>query len=549
MKTFNSISSFIAYLRLVCDTRIIVSLIFVFCNFNFSTLHAQDCFPDIEPPVLICKKIDTLMLGWCGNEQVYASEFVNYTVDNCSKYVKITFDKEGKLEWIESFFLSIGLDTSNNFITIYAHDDAGNVSSCSSFCFPVYMKTYNIKCNILSDNNFYEESDKIQLNIKTEDDKLHQSSTSQFSNLAEFEFSISSISAIKSLDLQAIDKPFKYWTITTADLIEASRFIINAGRYSTPINYLSADTNCDGEINILDLYKTYQYILGAIVKDDCIGQPVLRFVDLNGTILGTEIPYSIQKPIIPTIAFCQRRDINRSLKSTTIPFNNPVSRITGTPIYWKTKNQILQKDQIYQIEFELSDSSTLFAMQGNFSFDPDLIELDTFYSNFLSSNYSNRSPNDFQWVWLNNSNPKLEHIFPKITFQIKAKADVKLNEAFIKNTHSISNMLVDAQGNASPLEIEFSKIIAGPKKELEELNLVVKTNLWNDDVFLIGKINTNTTGYIKIFNLAGALILNKAIFVTDGNVNEHIAIQQPGFYILQFESPAGDRKSIRFQKF
>ena len=113
------------------QSRILFSILLI-CLFIPKISDAQDCFPDTEPPVLICKKIDTLMLGWCGNVQIYASEFVKSVVDNCSPRVKITFDREGRLEDADLILLLVGLDTSNNFITIYAHDNAGNVSSCSS---------------------------------------------------------------------------------------------------------------------------------------------------------------------------------------------------------------------------------------------------------------------------------------------------------------------------------------------------------------------------------------------------------------------------------
>lgn len=64
--------------------------------------------------------------------------------------------------------------------------------------------------------------------------------------------------------------------------------IVHSSRYPSAMNYLSADTNCDGEINLLDLYKTLQFILGNIVKDDCIAKPLARFLNDSGVLLGTE---------------------------------------------------------------------------------------------------------------------------------------------------------------------------------------------------------------------------------------------------------------------
>lgn len=536
MKTLSSISSFFAYLRLVCDTRIILNLIFVFSNFNFPTLHAQDCFPDIEPPVLICKKIDTLMLGWCGNEQVYAWEFVNYTVDNCSKYVKITFDKEGKLEWIESFILSIGLDTSNNFITIYAHDDAGNVSECSSYCLPVSISNYKVLCKLQGDYNYAEELDKLQLGIRTQDTIIHPTTLISNSDPLDFRASISNINRLKSIVLNAVDLPFNYWFISTVDLIEASRIIINTSKYSSGMNYLSADTNCDGEINLLDLNKTYDYFLGKIDKDDCISKPLLKFINDSGLVLGNEISYELNQKSIPNIGFCQRGDINRETKYPYIQLINPISQIAGVPFYWKTKNQNLIKGQNYLVEFELSDSLNLFGLQGNFNFDPDLIQIDTFYSNLNSYFGSHRYSDDIQWIWLNLSNPKFEHQFPKISCQITAKADGMLRNAFITGNQSITNMVIDANGNSFPLEIEISAISSTNTSLKDALNFEVISKPGMDEVSIrVGSIPFEKVN-LSMYHLDGSLFLQRVVHLQNGQLEELLHIPIPGFYFFQLST-------------
>lgn len=506
MKNTNKQCALKGFLRQLRIPIFLNSFLFIFCSFFVSSIQAQDCFPDTEAPVLVCKKIDTLLLGWCGNETVYAIEFAAYAVDNCSRYVKLTFDKEGKIEYYESYWLLRALDASNNYITIYAHDEAGNVSECSSYCLPVSISNYKVLCKLRGDYYYIEELDKLKLGIRTQDTVIHPTALISNSDPLDFRASISNINRLKSIVLNAVDLPFNYWFISTVDVIEASRIIINTSKYSSGMNYLSADTNCDGEINLLDLYKTYDYFLGKIDKDDCITKPLLKFINDSGLVLGNEISYELNQKSIPNIGFCQRGDINRETKYPYIQLINPISQIAGVPFYWKTKNQNLITGQNYLVEFELSDSLNLFGLQSNFSFDPDLIQIDTFYSNLTSYFSSHKYSDDIQWIWLNLSNPKFEHQFPKISCQITAKADTKLGEAFKPTVQTISNFLVDASGNARPIGIEFSKV-AGNHTTLNDAEWLQVTPIPSQGIVKISAmVSKEQVGYLELIDVNGILI-------------------------------------------
>jgi len=528
MKTSNTHELNTEYVRNL-PSKILFSILLI-CLFIPKISDAQDCFPDTEPPVLICKKIDTLLLGWCGNETVYAGEFVAYAVDNCSRYVSLTFDKEGKMTYIESFWLSMILDASNNYVTIYAHDEAGNVSECSSYCLPVSISNYKVLCKLQGDYNYTEELDKLKLGIRTQDTVIHLTTLISNSGPLDFRASISNITSLKSIVLKAIDLPFKYWFISTADLIEASRFIINTSKYPSGMNYLSADTNCDGEINLQDIYKTYEYILGKIDKDDCIAKPLLKFINDSGLVLGNEIGYELNQKSIPNIGFCQRGDINRETKYPYVQLNNPVSIFSGRPLFWKTKNQNLVKGQDYLIEFKLSDSMYLFGLQSNFSFDPDLIQVDTFYSNLNSYFSSHKYSDDIQAIWLNLSNPKFEHQFPKISFQITAKADTKIDEVFKPTVQTISNFLVDASGNARPIGIEFSKV-KGIHDVLEDAEWLQITPMPSQGIVKISAlVSKEQIGQLELIDVNGILVHKQLLKFQNAPLQVDIPKVKSGMY-------------------
>lgn len=550
MKTLSSISSFFAYLRLVCDTRIIVSLIFVFSNFIFPTLHAQDCFPDIEPPVLICKQDYLFRYGSCGNETHHASEFVNYAVDNCSK-VTLSFDREGLIVFPELIQLIYDLMSPSGEIQIFARDESGNVSTCSSkvILYPPDVSK-NIKFNVLSKLDWTEPEDyaKIKIKFKTSDQQIHDIYIHKFGEELDLWASYRPEFKIVSLIAEAKNETFSHNEITTKDLVYIQRRIVGLNWMQGDINFISGDVDCNEELNILDLYKIFNYMMGFQTQDSCLAAPLVVFSNATKHYLGNEIPY-VENSTNPYQLILNQKGNVFSEIGIDQNIQNKRSTFLGPAYLWKTDNIYCEANHEYTIEFKFNCLDSIFGFQTNLAFDSSKIEIHNFESNHSYITSHLISENDLKYSWINGININFKNEPFKIKLRILAKKDVLLRNAFYPSNQTISNFMVDAQGNASPIEIEFSKIIAGPKKELEELNLVVKTNLWNDDVFLIGKINTNTTGYIKLFNLTGALILNKAIFVTDGNVNEHIAIQQPGFYILQFESPDGDRKSIRFQKF
>lgn len=505
MKTSNTHELNTEYVRNL-QSKILFSILLI-CLFIPKISDAQDCFPDTEPPVLICKKIDTLMLGWCGNVQIYASEFVKSVVDNCSPRVKITFDREGRLEDADLILLLVGLDTSNNFITIYAHDNAGNVSSCSSFCFPVSMLNLKVDCNILSDYRYFEdETNKIELSIRTEDNKLHPTTITNKWYPMRFEGTISSISNPKSIVINSLDFAFDHWNISPADIIEASRMIVHSSRYPSAMNYLSADTNCDGEINLLDLYKTLQFILGNIVKDDCIAKPLARFLNDSGVLLGTETDFNFNANTLQKMGFCQRGDIDRENLFPNVSFFNPVSQIQGDPVNWKVKNQLLERNLNYVLDFEFSDSMKLFGLQFNVNFDTSLVHIDTVYSNFIGTQFNRIYPNDIQWVCWNTLDPQIDHVLPRITFHLTAKEDAKVGEVFKPTVQTISNFLVEASGNARPIGIEFSKVV-GNHNTLNDAEWLQVTPIPSQGVVKISAmVSKEQVGYLELIDVNGILI-------------------------------------------
>lgn len=256
--------------------RVICTLIFLFSFFISG--ESQDCLNDTIPPEIICKQNYIYRYGPCGNEQIYASEFVISAIDNCSK-VKITFDREGKNWWEDSFILWMDPNWPNGQIRIYASDTSGNVSECmATYIAKPSEQTKFFTCRFITELD--DEIDKIQLKVRTNDNTIYNANFIKNSNdILDFYVTIDGDQSIKSLIVEALNKPFVRDHITTKDQVVTLRQIIGIESYSSPVNYISEDTDCNGEINLLDVYKSRKYVEGLISTDSCLGKPILYFID------------------------------------------------------------------------------------------------------------------------------------------------------------------------------------------------------------------------------------------------------------------------------
>lgn len=521
--------------------RIVITQIVLFSFFISG--KSQDCLNDTIPPEIICKQNYIHRAGWCGNYEVYASEFVLSAVDNCSR-VKITFDKEGKNEWADSFILGMDPNWPNGQITIYARDTSGNVSECIATYTIVYsiMSTFNYKLISCVDDDL--DHDKIQLKLRTNDNKTHIANlVKNNSNSLEFQITLESNLSIQSIILEALDKPFIRDNISTFDQIETLRQIVGIGRYSSPVNFISADTDCNGEVNFLDVYTSRQYLLGNISVDSCLGKPILYFIDESGNMLGPEIPYQKNPIKSPTIAFNRIGDINRDLPNPGTPLINQVTKFGGEPLLWKALEINCVKGNRYAVDFTLNDSSSLFGMQCNFAFDPNLIELDTFYTNY-TTNYPIQQiySNDIQIAWMNTFNPKFENNYPKTTILFTATSDFTLSKAFKSAHQSISNFAIASNGAVKPIAIEFSIVSAADNASNDNPWIKISNDISGYISNIFGNIAPFQETEMSMYNIYGQSILNQKIITIDGNINQSVQLSSPGVYLVVLTLP--NRKQL-----
>lgn len=512
--------------------RVICTLIFLFSFFISG--ESQDCLNDTVPPVIICKQDFIYRTGSCGNDLVFASEFVLTAFDNCTP-VSITFDKEENYRWLELGTFWCYQTGPFCEITIYARDTFGNVSECISTYKMVPKTNYDlISCELIY--GFPREIDKINLKFRTNTNTVYSTVKDKYSNKLSFWATYDGLETINSLILDVFDTPFTEYRITDFDLIETLYLIIGQGRYLSPVNYKSADSDCNGEVNLIDVYRTKKYQVQIPYAEPCLGKPLLYFIDSNGNILGREIPY-VEDPIeLPIIAYNIIGEINRYLPDPGIAFNNPVTKYAGNPVIWNTKEINCQKGNQYAVDFTLNDSVSLFGLQCNFEFDSNLIRVDNFSTNFTYLN-KNIYPTDIRLNWVNGFGPKFENDYPKATILFTAKSDFKLSDAFKPSEQSISNFAITSDGTVRPIVTSFSFVNAADHEDKDSPWIKVSTTSADPTIHIWGSIAQFDEAELFIHNIYGQTIYKQKIRTSDGQINEFIQVSNPGVYILDLKLP------------
>ncbi|MBK6860061.1 MAG: hypothetical protein IPK91_07795 [Saprospiraceae bacterium] len=547
MKTKQWISSIYGLCRLVSGTIIYGGLLLVLCFSSNTKLQAQDCFPDIEPPVLICKQDYLFMYGWCGNETHHPLEFVNYVVDNCSK-VKVSFDREGLIVYVELFQLLYDLMSPSGEIQIFARDESGNVSSCTSkvILYPPDKST-NIKLSVLSKLDWTEQEDysNIILKFRTSDQQIHGTYIQKYGE--NFDTWASYRPELKIISLIAEPKNgyFSHNNLTTYDLINIQRRIVGFNAIKGDFNFVSADVDCNEELNILDLYKIQAYIYGFIDQDSCLAAPLITFTNATGEYLGNEIPFVENSNSPYQLILNQKGNvfIDNSIWQT---INNKVSKVSGKPFNWKTKDFQLEANKEYTFEFLLDCTDSIFGMQSNFAFDSSKINIQHVEGSVPYIMYYQLSENDLKFDWINRQNINFNTNPYKIKLRIIAKADGMLSEAFNITKQSITNMLVDGMGNAYPIEIKFTKIKEYPSKESALLNVNVFAGPSSQTVWLKGTVLPFENGILRILSMDGKEFSTKRIDSSTGLVNELIELPHAGHLLIQLNLTNGLSKTIRY---
>jgi len=111
-----------------------------------------------------------------------------------------------------------------------------------------------------------------------------------------------------------------------------------------------------------------------------------------------------------------------------------------------------------------------------------------------------------------------------------------LRNAFITGNQSITNMVIDANGNSFPLEIEISEISATNTSLKDALNFEVISKPGMDEVSIrVGSIPFEKVN-LSVYHLDGRSFLQRVVHLQNGQLEERFYIPIPGFYFFQLST-------------
>lgn len=500
----------------------------------FSFLRSQDCQNDTLPPVIICKDSVTLRFGWCGNEMIYPSEFIQHVSDNCSLQ-SISFDRDGMKQDLDILHFHLQYGNSNT-IPIYATDSSGNVGSCLVY-YKISDETFypSVTINLQVFTEFYNEDyDRFKIGLQSQDAKVFWNSFNAYKG-SKLPLNIGDYITPKNLRVGINENQIPERSlITTSDMIMVIKHILGIQSFEQTINKLNADINEDGTIDIRDVKAQYDHII-YMNSTDSLYKPKYKasFVEPDGRPLADSIEYSH----IPTtqyyVSLDQLGNINRSIPFSQIIPREPLTQFNGPTSYWETKDIFCKKGQSYLLRFRLTDSSYFFAIQSGLEYLPECLKVDTIFKpNQNVGFYSKILPNAVRTIFFNRSNPILRSFYPEFYLQITALKDFKLSDGFRTVNTDMSQVKVNYDGQIFPVTPRFTSLKTAFADEAEIKKTTLAPNPSTGLIELNAYFPEADQIELILMDAFGRPILQRQIPLISGHLNYTYQILQEGLYFI-----------------
>ena len=495
-------------------------LCFVLFSFlNCSSLWAQDCANDTIPPKIECIADYKICPGLCGNEEVYASEFVKSATDNCSKVI-LSFDTAAKIytKPLYEFYLS-------NEIQIFARDSAGNVSQCLTNFEILDSHNPTVECNVISHTD-YRVDGSFEL-IGMIDGGIEYPFYKR--SYVQNGYTINKENCVPLTTLKVLPKNVDQFQIglTAYDKFTLIKYILGKLTTISPFNFYSLDADCNKELNVVDFLHInhYQYGDSSKIVGSCVGKDFALFLDENYEILGDEKAAQSKSSYSENIALGIHGDFNRNMEShNSRPINNPISIPQKTAIEISLNDFNCESGKSYEMEIDMSKIPDLEGMQFNLKYSPDKISLDTNHIVGYRAAYDYK--NDLRMVFNQDRNGANE-ISEPTSIKITALDNFKLSEAFDLSVKTISNIAVLNDGTQHPVHVVFQTSTSTS----EIVNTINIKCISSNGVSLIkAELGANRNYTFEVVNSIGQVVHHEKGISNEGRIDREIFGLQRGVY-------------------
>lgn len=492
-----------------------------------------ECENDTTPPLLICPDSVITRFGWCGNEQVWPSEFVSFYADECSVPI-LSFDSEGQKTYVELFDFPA---YNGHLLSIYARDHAGNQSECiTKLIVKEYISIIKTNVSLLTELDS-EDNQWLKIGLHGSEGKNFysaplNSNTNQDAIIGVYD-NVDLKSFYLSIDPKAVFNNFSF----TSSAVNLTRSI--AGFYQVSNSQLTdvlQDTDCNAVLNLLDVKAMWDYMVYN-KQNNCVGKPFAAFVTDKGKILDSTMAYIKNVPHNFTIAYSM---IGKNLKGIYDP--NFISRLDKTQYdqvshYWTSPPLSCERGMAYEVEYSLKDLIHLFGVQGSFWFDSTKIKVHAVKLNSFGSFYQSVNNNTIQFCYFDFNNGLLQLTDLKINIQFSVKEDCQLEEVIRTSDNGISNFAVGADDQFHPTKINYE--LSTNNEHVSTITNAIKA-VPNPVL-----INTNLKLLVKYpgtYNLewldAFGRKLHNSMVLSDGlEINTKSNVNQAGNYLIRLTDP------------
>jgi hypothetical protein len=497
------------------------------------------CLGDSISPTLKCGP-NPIVYFSDYDEKVFMSNFLDVAYDHCSA-VNLSFDLEGKVKFLSNYSDLYGVHSSFGEISIYGKDDAGNLTVANCKYQRIQMPfTINliIPVKLFSTLND-EDFERVKIIMTTEAGNQTITKIKKYPN-PYIDFYIQSNEKIKNLLIDYPKDSIGNIYTSGSDRIETQSIILGTSSFNQPYNFAFADSDCNGEINIIDIVQQYEFARGNLLNDSCVGQFKGLFIDKFGNVFGNPIQFNHSQPdtlamVLGTIGELYMEKVGHTAKKL-----NPIRVFDGDKLFLSTKNINCQSGQHYNIEFVMSDSMLYSGLQLNIPYDSSLLILDTIYSNFnLRSRDYHKSIGDTKIAWVNIYNPKIGNIAPSLSLGFTAKTDFKLSDAIRDDYQSISNFAMDNNFKVRPIKIDFSDINQNHEHASNANYILCFPNPTTENVSLVGKLDGTLNCTLDIYDAGGLLTNRQLINLSDGRIQHEIRFEHNGLYLVKITGNNG----------
>lgn len=488
-----------------------------------------ECENDTTPPLLICPDSVITRFGWCGNEQVWPSEFVSFYADECSVPI-LSFDPEGQKTYVELIDFP---EYNGHLLSIYARDATGNRSECSTrLVIREYISTVKTDVSVFTPLNF-EDLQWFKIGMNSTDEKKYYSHPLNQNLNKSVEVMVYDNVELKSFFLQIDPKVNLDNYSSTSTAVELSKAIAGLqGRSVCRLNDVLQDADCNGVLNMLDVKAMRDYLVYN-KNNNCVAKPIAVFTDKLGRMMESNQPYNKNHISHFTLGISL-------IGKKIIDIQDPsyISQLDHTQYnqidhYWTTHSLNCKKGMEYEVEYNLKDLRQLFGAQGKFWYDSSKLIIQSVKLNSFGTFYHTLNKDNIQFSYFDFGNGVLQVIDLKMSIQFTAKSDFKLEEAILDSPSGISNFAVgaDDQFYATGINYELS---TSNLENSEAGDLVSATpNPVAKDADL--KLKVDHPGIYKLEWLDGfGRRLNSSMVQTEG-MDIHIKAEptQAGNYIVR----------------